>query len=218
MNRIKKSKIMIISISCVLIALVGLTISNELRHHQKDKPILEVDNTNNIRRVQADYPSYKSIEEAYNTSDIVIKGKALESEVREITITKDGQLKYPYLVTKVKVSKALKGNIEEDSIVFVKQLVETENVKKSRNSNEELLGNSGQYYLFLESYEVDSSVMPCSIINPGQGNFKISEGRIIAIDKSMTVNNNDTNKKYLDGMDTIGFEAEINNIKLKKDK
>lgn len=209
---------MIISISCVLIASVGLTIGYQLRNRHKNKSLLKVSNANNIRRVQTDYPSYKSIEEAYNTSDIVIKGKALESEVKEITITKDGQLKYPYLVTKMKVSKLLKGNIEEDSIVFVKQLVDTENVKISRSSNEELLGDSGQYYLFLESYGVDSSVMPYSIINPGQGNFKILEDRIIAIDKSMTVNSDDTNKKYLDGMATIGFETEINNIKLKKSK
>lgn len=216
MSKLKANKIVIIFMSCALIAATGLTLGKGLGGKENGQAVLKSESVKVKRVFHADYESYPSLEKAYDSSLVLIKGKVLDSEEKEVVVSKDGQYKYNYVVSKVKVSKVLKGNEVEDSIIFVKQLADSQTMDVEGISKKDYLEKSGEYYLFMRSFGVESSVMPYSLINPHQGKLKVSYGNIIATDKYMTVSDNEVTKKRLDGMKLADFEEEMSKIKLRK--
>ncbi len=162
---------------------VSLLIYKKLSNKKK---IIDSSDAGSITKViSINYPSYESLEEVIKESKIAIKAEIVDKYVKEIQVGSYGNgepISHLYTVSKVKVVKSLKGTLKEGDMVYVKQLGDGCRVIANNFDVEDYFKIGQQYYLFLDSSEKDSALMPYSCLNPQQGCLKIEDGKIIGID------------------------------------
>jgi hypothetical protein len=162
--------------------------------------------------ISLEFPSFETLKALYNESKIVVRGKILNTEVREIQVGKheDGEpIEYLYTVSKVIVSKAIKGSAKEGDIIFVKQLGDGQKVIASGFEEDMYFKPQEEYYLFLSTFGRDSSSMPYSCVNPKQGCFKVNSGIISSEHINVTIGTADIVKIRKEGMTVAEFEREL---------
>lgn len=165
---------------------------------------------NETKIISMDYISFSTLEELLNGAKIVIRGQILETEVREVEIgtPSDGDsMTFLYTVSKVKVLKGIKGKVQEGDIIYVKQLGDGKRVIANGFDEEKYFKKDEEYYLFMESFDKDSSLMPYSCLNLNQGSIKV-EGGIIK-QREITVSVGDMKKGYGEGYTIAELENEI---------
>lgn len=132
--------------------------------------------------MSTDFAMYSNMDDMTKASDLIIKGKVLNSEVREIddlikSNTNDEQLNPDndseetsinvYTVYTIKVSKCLKGDAKLGSTIEVKVLGGELNGKTVINEDDIKFTNNENYIFFLETYENN----PAELLNPIQASF-----------------------------------------------
>ncbi|WP_163194616.1 hypothetical protein [Clostridium thermarum] len=131
--------------------------------------------------ISLDFPRYETLKDLYNNSEIVIRGQILDTGIKEIHVGdhEDGEpIEYLYTVSRIKILKVIKGNIQEGDIIFVKQLGDGKKVIANGFDEDRYFKPQEEYYLFLETFGKDSVSMPYSCVNLKQASFKVDSGII----------------------------------------
>ncbi|NLZ47744.1 MAG: hypothetical protein GX895_02970 [Clostridiales bacterium] len=166
-------------------SVVGASLIIYKKLSKKKKTIDKLDSGTITKVISMNYPTYESLEEVVKESKIAIKGEIVDKFVKEIQVGAYGNgeaISHLYTVSKVKVLKSLKGSLNEEEMVYVKQLGDGSRVIANNFDSEDYFKIGEQYYMFLDSNEKDSEVMPYSCLNPQQGALKIEDNKIIGID------------------------------------
>lgn len=183
---LNKNKIAVgVAAGVAVASAVGISLLVYKKLSKKKRIIGGSDSGSITKIISINYPTYESLEEVIKESKMAIKGEIVDKFVKEIQVGAYGNgeaISYLYTVSKVKVIKSLKGDLEEGDIVYVKQLGDGLRVIANNFDSEDYFKVGDQYYMFLDSSEKDSETMPYSCLNPQQGALKIENDKIIGID------------------------------------
>lgn len=120
---------------------------------------------------EADYPYYSNFESLLKESDIVVIGTISEVEKsKEIMVGSKNKTKNKYNVSTLLVDEVIKGDVEIDDSIDIKEL-SSEKTTKSIG----YLSKNGTYLVFLEYYNEE---VPCSLLNPFQGKIEIKNKKL----------------------------------------
>lgn len=144
----------------------------------------------------SDYPTYSSIDEIEEYSDLIIRGKIVDSSVELLDVSgppltneelKDEQLNpHPkgerpekeslelvFTVSNVKIEEIYKGEYDED-VIQIKQGGGELNGVLHIESDVKVLENDQSYILFLQTFDF----VPASLLNPYQAAYLYKDGDI----------------------------------------
>ncbi len=123
----------------------------------------------------ADFPYYDTVAEVTGAADIIITGKVVAVETRDINMNAGPDRETnPYLekcvVSSIEVKRIIKGDVKKGDIVQVKQMVALVDQQESRAK-----AKNGVGIFFLKTYPYG---IPSSLINPEQGMLAIENGQV----------------------------------------
>ncbi|WP_139902385.1 hypothetical protein [Clostridium thermarum] len=162
-------------------AVVGASVYAGIKLLKKKKAQKVAKVVSETKIISLDFPQYETLKDLYDNSEIVIRGQILDTGIKEIHMGdhEDGEpIEYLYTVSRIKVLKVIKGNIQEGDIIFVKQLGDGKKVIANGFDEDRYFKPQEEYYLFLETFGKDSVSMPYSCVNPKQACFKADSGII----------------------------------------
>jgi len=136
----------------------------------------------------ADYLFHDTQDSLMETSNVIISGEIIDSDVNEIDISikntsTDPQLNpgstqeetvMVYTVSKVRITQVFKGDVKKGDVIEVKQMGGVLDKTEYRNEGTAYLKKSAQYLLFLMGF--DDPDMPYSLLNPVQAQYQYSKG------------------------------------------
>lgn len=136
------------------------------------------DNEPSKRITTASYAYFKNSEELAAAADLIFIGRVVKVNApQELQIgdtTKD-----IYTVSEFRVEKAIKGNINKDDLVKVKQIGGLYNGVQRIEKEVEFFNEGEDRLLFLKTFDSDEYKYktPASLINPQQGSMLIVNGK-----------------------------------------
>jgi len=194
----RKSVIILILLlsSIVLLAIgyINMQPKEVLRNH------IELSNhiPNSTGPVMASYPYYETYDSADQFTDLIIIGNVVkvndpeEIVTGEATNTFTGEkvpVSHTFIVSEIEVSKVMKGDLTPGEKMKIKQFY---------NLGEEKIFQEGERHIFfLQSYEND---IPCSTINPQQGDMLIVDGKIKKSNEIQFINDGVTERLAVKAM------------------
>jgi len=139
---------------------------------------------NHIQYLQPDYAVYDNETGLVDVSTDIIVGEIIDSKVENIKVAFTEGRKYEndedkmiYLVSDIKVTDVIKGDIKKDDIIRIKQLGDGEKI-----IDQTIMENNGYYkkgnkkVFFLKSFKEFG--VPYSVINPIQGQIDIENDKV----------------------------------------
>ena len=155
----------VITVSILILAFIALTIMIALKFFPN--PMLH-----------GDYPYYPDIESITDAADVIIVGEVVSArDVQNLMVdktpNKPDKETTPYTISKVKVTKAIKGNMNVGDIIAIKQLGDYKNKPEATlYEMDGYLSKDTEQLMFLCEYD-DS---PYSPVNPAQGIIEVRNG------------------------------------------
>lgn len=122
----------------------------------------------------ADFPHYDTVREVAAAADVIVTGKVVKVETRDINInigpdreTNPAVMKCD--VSLIEVKRVIKGNVNKGDTIEVKQEAALAGAQESRMKER---NGVGVFFLVTYPYGV-----PCSLVNPEQGMVAIENGQ-----------------------------------------
>lgn len=174
---IRKTLIVLLCLLAVSILVTMILIN--IQPDQVLRKNIELSNINTPRSggaVQASFPYYDSYDTADKATDLIVIGDVVKVNPPEELVTGEAtntitgnkvSVGHMFIVSEIEVSKVIKGKCTPGEIIKVKQLFQL--------SDETIFQLGERHIFFLQCYE---NGIPCSTINPQQGNVRIVDGKI----------------------------------------
>lgn len=145
-------------------SLSGQSTGSQYRNSQSNSPIV----------ICTDYQWYNGIEELFESADLVVQGKAVQSKDVKLNVGVNTKDSMPYIVSTFNIEKTFKGDSKTNTIE-VKQLGGKIKDETYWVQDAEYLKEDRTYILFLKTYD-DS---PASLLNPVQGMYHVADNENI---------------------------------------
>lgn len=151
-------------------AAVAVVLAAVLVYRTAHKPMLH-----------GDYPYYPDVESITQASDLILVGEVLQSGDVQALVTGrtsggSDREAVPYTVSTVRVIEAVKGDVQAEDLLEVKQLGDYQRQpEETLHQIDGYLKQGQTMLLFLTSY----AESPCSLVTPAQGMAEVLEGDIL---------------------------------------
>lgn len=155
--------------------------------------------------IECDYPNYNSLNEMINTSNLIVDGLVVNDNGISIMDTGAGELKYR--IFDFKVSKCIKGNVEQGDTIPIKILDITDNT-------DNMLENNSEYICFLKTYD---DGIPASLINIDQASLLVTGNDLILSEEEKFIVNNSIGNSIISKVQQTDDIGNIKDQQISKD-